>query len=1063
MSRRGPAPGPGHLALTASAGSGKTYHLTARMIGLMTLGVSPERILAVTFTRKSAGDIFQRLVTRLARACGDPGELAALNGSLPGWASPLDSAGALALLRRLADSMPRLAIGTLDSFFYRMARAFCFELGLPPSVQILEEGYAGEQALDQTLDRWFQADVGGAGAAALASLIQQASFGQERKSVRAAVRLLVQERRGIFDRAPDPRQWGAAPVIFARSKALFKNRDVFDAADLQTLRAELRVEAMDPAQAAVWGKWLAALGSHTPGKTMDGDLKGFLEKLLPERDALERGVASLTVARKKRDLGPEVCRRLARWLRCFLRDEFAVRLERTQGMHGLLKSFDEAYNREIRAAGLLGFQDVPLRLAGRRGGGDLEYRLDGGFDHWLIDEFQDTATLQWAAISGLTDEVLQTSDGSRSFFYVGDVKQSIYGWRQGDSRLFHLLQKHYRAICPGRPLSESWRSSQTILDAVNRVFDPANLAAFDRLPAGVADRWKADWTPHAAAPPVRSQPGSVVRYELPRDRAGGDEDLLLLLADRIAALPSDRPLTRAVLVRSNAFGQAVEDALRARGIRAVREGTRALADNLMVEGFLALIRFAGHPGDRFARASLAMGPLGRWARDSNAAPERLAREALRTVAEDGLPALVRAWRDRLIPSGGGAFAERRWDGLMDAARGFEAAGGGGLDAFEAWVRSIEVGDTPDPNAVRILTIHKAKGLEFDAVFLPELDEKSFASAGSMGLEVHTREDLARKVEWVLDFPPRFLAETDPTLAAHMRARDADHAYEALCLLYVAMTRAKRSLVLIGEEPPEKTTALTPGAIARAALATGDRRVVLGGLDVVLRYEAGDPDWAKAVRPEVPPAPAVPALPRDVPAPGVRLKRRLPSSSEQGAQPAARIFGGGASGEFGTDLHALFEQVEWAEAGAEDAAVKTWREKSGRVSGSDPAVEAEFRAAMAAPEFREALARPRGPADLWKERRFEMADGDQWISGCFDRVVIRRDADGRAVSAEVLDYKSNDVRTAEQIAEAAEGYRTQLDTYCGCLARMLDLPKERLTAYLLFTKPARVVRLTGAGG
>jgi ATP-dependent helicase/nuclease subunit A len=1063
MSRRAPSAGPGHLALTASAGSGKTYQLTARMIGLMTLGASPERILAVTFTRKSAGDIFQRLITRLARACREPRELAGLNDSLPDWARKLDAAGASDLLRRLTDSMPRLAIGTLDSFFYRVARAFCFELGLPPGVEILEEGYAREHALEQALDRWLAPGDGENAANKLATWIEQASFGVERKSVRASVRKLIEDRREVLDRVPDAQVWGDVAKIFARSKKVFQCRDDFGPSELQALRETLQDALRDPKQAKVWEKWLAAIGSHSPGKPLDGDLMEFLGKLLKEKEGLDGGSAGLMVARQRRDLTPETCRLLALWLRCFLRDEFSVRVERTRGMHGLLKSFDETYDRVVRAAGLLSFQDVPLRLAGnhaaasgRRGGGDLEYRLDGGFDHWLIDEFQDTSTLQWAAMSGLADEVLQTADGSRSFFYVGDVKQSIYGWRQGDSRLFHLLQEHYRSIQAGQPLAVSWRSSQTILDAVNRVFDPKQLKSFDQLPAGVASRWQKDWTPHKAAPAIRDLSGYVTFQELPREDY--EENVLRVLADRVAALPSNGSVTRAVLVRGNEFGQAVEEALRARGIRAVREGTRALADNPMVEGFLALTRFTGHPGDRFARVSLEMSAFGRWRRDAEMSVERLARETLRICADEGLPALVRTWRARLSPSGAGEFPERRWDGLLDAARSFEAEGGGGLDAFEAWVRSIEVGDTPDPDAVRILTIHKAKGLEFDAVFLPELDDRSFTSCGVLGLEVHTAEDIGRTVEWVLDFPIRSVAETDPNLKEHMEARDAEHAYEALCLLYVAMTRARRCLVLIGKEPPEKSEALKSGVLVRAALSKGDQHVTLDGIGATLRYEAGDPDWSCGLQPAVVSPAVQPAPPAGLPAPGVRLKRRMPSASEHGAQPAAWIFTGGASGKFGTDLHALFELVEWSGAGAEDAAISAWRDGIGSRAGASGAVETEFRNAMAAPAFREALARPPGPAELWRERRFEMADGDRWISGCFDRVVIHRDAGGRAVSAEVLDYKSNDVRTGPETDEAAESYRSQMDLYRRCLSRMLDLPAERILARLLFTKPARVLCL-----
>src|SRR5690606_12687583 len=101
-------------------------------------------------------------------------------------------------------------------------------------------------------------------------------------------------------------------------------------------------------------------------------------------------------------------------------------------------------------AGWLVFSDLPVLLmrglSGERtglGAQDLIYRLDGRTDHWLIDEFQDTSRIQWKVLSAFIDEILQDSSGQRTFFCVGDVKQSIYGWRDGDARLFDEIRERY--------------------------------------------------------------------------------------------------------------------------------------------------------------------------------------------------------------------------------------------------------------------------------------------------------------------------------------------------------------------------------------------------------------------------------------------------------------------------------------------------------------------------------------------------------------------------------------------------------------------------------------------
>jgi ATP-dependent helicase/nuclease subunit A len=74
----------------------------------------------------------------------------------------------------------------------------------------------------------------------------------------------------------------------------------------------------------------------------------------------------------------------------------------------------------------------------------IDYRLDCKLDHWLLDEFQDTSDLQWEVLRNLADEILQDASGQRSFFYVGDVKQAIYGWRGGNARLFGKILEQYR-------------------------------------------------------------------------------------------------------------------------------------------------------------------------------------------------------------------------------------------------------------------------------------------------------------------------------------------------------------------------------------------------------------------------------------------------------------------------------------------------------------------------------------------------------------------------------------------------------------------------------------------
>ena len=186
---------------------------------------------------------------------------------------------------------------------------------------------------------------------------------------------------------------------------------------------------------------------------------------------------------------------------------------------------------------------------------------------------------------------------------------------------------------------------------------------------------------------------------------------------------------------------------------------------------------------------------------------------------------------------------------------------------------------------------------------------------------------------------------------------------------------------------------------------------------------------------------------------LRPRRRTPSGSELSTVDASQIFGrgGGVAREFGTLVHALFEEIEWSD----EVNPGEWeaRLRSGRFAS--PALEEAFdqvRGVLGTAALSEALARPNGHAETWRERNFEILLGDEWLSGTFDRVVLERDAAGRAVAATILDFKTDRLSTDGEIAAAVEKYRPQLETYREVLRRMTGLPSDAIRCRLLFTRP-----------
>ncbi|MDP7586064.1 MAG: UvrD-helicase domain-containing protein, partial [Verrucomicrobiota bacterium] len=126
-----------NMMIRASAGSGKTFQLTNRFIRLLVCGEAPERIIALTFTRKAAGEFFEGILNKLAKAAGDPSEAKRLaKGVGQQQAGPTEFRAAL---RRLVDSMGHLSLGTIDSFFHRVLDLFSTEFGLGGQFEMMDE------------------------------------------------------------------------------------------------------------------------------------------------------------------------------------------------------------------------------------------------------------------------------------------------------------------------------------------------------------------------------------------------------------------------------------------------------------------------------------------------------------------------------------------------------------------------------------------------------------------------------------------------------------------------------------------------------------------------------------------------------------------------------------------------------------------------------------------------------------------------------------------------------------------------------------------------------------
>ncbi len=945
--------------IEASAGTGKTHALVERLVAVLKAGVAPREIVALTFSRAAAGEIFARFVQRLAEHVE----------------KGVDSEAATRL-RSVIETQHLTQIGTLDSFLMRFVQSFPLELGLSGDISVL-----GDYALK------------GARAGVALSLFRR-SDGETKRALMEA-----------FSRAMDHR----APAAFVKTFTDYIRKwheTVLAYPDGEAWGTPARIWAEPPPELGVTLEEIHAsvdaleVCTKSSVQTFVNSVRTFtwsLPKTFPK--VLQDDPAA------KRAWHLMLAYRVARCL------------ERARGFYDLLRLLETEYDRRVRARGQLTFSDIPrlvarlppeTRLA-------LEFRLDAHIRQWALDEFQDTSREQWRALGNLVDEAAQ-SDDEKGVFVVGDCKQAIYGWRNGDVRIFMNMRDS--GVFTLGALNTSFRYGQEIADAVNQVFQGRFLREFGK--------WKCpdhqvDKSVGPAFVHVVEAGDSHFDPIMPFVHALGNE----LLTVR----PWERGITCAVLVRSNTFGEKVGELLREMGVPATWEGESDVLDTPVLRAFTAYVKLAEHPADTLSYGHLFATPLGRALYPQEVAagtpppPETVSRDALDALTTRGLGRTFQELRAKLPPEAFDAFTERRFADMLRAAAVFESTlePGTRLAAFVDYLLDEHRRDLADARSVKVMTIHRSKGLGFDYVLLPLYESKGINAALDDAAIVGP-DPAADTPDWVLPNPGEKVMQEFPELERAYRATQDAQCYEALCVYYVAMTRAKRALTLILSAPPKGETKTT--------------KFSMFVREVNLK-DMGDPEWylkppKKAEKKPASRAEDVFADPAPARATRRRFARRMPSKDFHTGMRAGDLFvsraGRVAAMKRGTEAHADFAQIEWLEPADAHTALER------------------------------ALVRPAGAIDLWRERPYELCRDGVWESGQFDRVVFTQDEG--AVFATIDDFKTNAPWPGETEAAFEARLRTayagQLADYARALAALTGLPPARIRTRLLLVATGAVV-------
>ncbi len=715
-----------YLACEASAGSGKTWQLSLRYVALLFEGHAPERILCLTFTNKAAKEMSERIAKLLESLERLPNELETLSSWLE--RSPASLIADLPAVRsRFLRAATRIT--TIDAFLHQILRSFSLHLGLSP---LFEVGAQGEGAFfahfyDRLLDEKGRDDL-----VALA-LEQHRSV----ESILEELQTLYKSESDLLAFAPPPPD----PEAIAQAEA-----------------------GVHEAAAAVQALILNHPEASNRAKTQfdNGD-----PKVLAQKSWLNRETLNYTTFKKC--YSPELDRRfeefkaaLKRWFDA--REQAALwRLSRLQ------RAYSEAAIQSSQQARRLSFDDVThlvyeLLSKNRSAidGAFFYFRLDGAIEHLLIDEFQDTSTVQFEILRPIIEEFTAgggTGAQLKSFFYVGDVKQSIYRFRGGNPHLFSAVQQLYGQI-KSQSLTHNYRSRPELVCFVNDHFAPL-IRSF--LPQ----------KPHRKA-------GGFVQVR------HGEEPIEGVIAHVDALLKAKiAPERIAVLAFSNKDGQAVAEALSDAflDLKVATETTQLLIHQPPIEALIEACKWL-YFDDKLALAN--------FNRLRGADPfETLDRTPfeplLHGVPLDLCHGLIEQFQ---LGSDGDLLRFLEWVGT--------------LPSIEALLFNYSQLDATASSSIgqglSVLTIHKSKGLEFDHLIV--LDRLSSKRGESSRLILNHEGVALKSIHYRLGGREH----VDPAYHQILSAQREEADRDTLNVLYVALTRARESL-FIAAKP--KSSAFSP--------------------------------------------------------------------------------------------------------------------------------------------------------------------------------------------------------------------------------------------------------------
>lgn len=1058
------------LAISASAGCGKTQEMATRLLGMFLADTEhPENIfnstIAMTFSRSGAKEIYNRVLELIFDALLK-NEINKLNQDLQKLDFKVPTADKkilTALLRKLIFAVNDLKICTIDSFMSKIVSTFSTELGLPRGTELVSSGE--EKILQRNVIKKLllsaEKNIAQSGEDISDNVedSHKTVYGQKTRKYHERIKDAILNYQRMLDDNPD-----AETYIFQGNMT-----DSFSADNLQAAWDILKdnthtnfiSKTKDKASLADVLKKISTADTETYFNSRE---LNRMRDFFAAWDALAAQDHKKLPGFGKVKENPftsdeyKAIQILLYYAAYILLQQNCVRSE---GVHSLSRKYREVYKNIFYSQGKLTFADLPRLLNNCNNDWtyDIAYRLNNKFAYYLIDEFQDTSRLQWQVLSAIFGTPAPEDD--QSLFIVGDVKQAIYGWRSGDRRLMKQVtdEMHKNIGLEEKPLDLSYRYGKNICTALNHIFNGSSMANGGFFP-GVGEAWKNVFKEHNPADMLKYR--SLFECYLPeygiQEKAEAYAQVILNKMREYEIIENRRSC--AILVRKNSNGIDLLQELQKDseyGEYFMWEGSKNICNDKIINALLHLLIYIQHPADTMSEKIAEMLPavnflIPKTAEKHIIESSRLNQDGFAEYLKDCFAKLKQNAQE-WTPS----FKDiESIELFLRSAEEFDrSAVNKDARLFKQYIEEVSHSEEAIGYKVRIMTIHHSKGLTFDHVFTVLFNgENAVAYEKKKSLEGSYPDGK----KWILNTVNSELL-LFPDIKQAWNAMTVESIFEDFCTMYVALSRAKYTMTVLlptisktRNDKINKQKTLTDETsysftdymivkLFYGDFPTADE--TFGGYT----FKAAKIDEPYKEYPIIKEKSISQSTIYDLsftPKQGNALYRRKlrPSDGASDEADNKKLYFNlpdpQTGKDFGIELHDFL------------CSIKDFSNFSFPENCSEK-VRKEVAKLLAESEIKKLLA---DFDECFNELSFDVIlDNTSYVSGCFDRVQIRRGADGKVASAVIVDYKSGKYDASKSSDEKRKKYHAQLNLYRKALSQLMLLDITKIECYIIGTDSA----------